>query len=129
MHSKIPYYHGASKRIFDNAKQLRRKSTAAEDLLWQMIRNRRVLGFKFRRQHPLLHFIADFYCHEALLIIEVDGSIHDLEHIQHYDQQREAMIHELGITILRFSNESIFSEADAVIKTIETHLLNFKTVQ
>lgn len=124
MKSKIPQYYGATKRIVDNAKALRRRTTSAEDLLWQMIRNRKIAGFKFRRQHPLNYFIADFYCHEALLVIEADGSIHDLENIKQYDKQREEKITELGITVLRFSNDSIFSEPDVVIKSIESFLKN-----
>ena len=127
MNSKIPYYYGASKRIFDNANALRKKSTAAEDLLWQLIRNRHIMGYKFRRQHPLKHYIADFYCHEALLVIELDGSIHELEHIKQYDEHRETLINELGITVLRFTNEAIFSEADKVIKSIESHFLLFSS--
>ena len=129
MKSKIPHYYGASKRIFDNAKLLRKKSTAAEDLLWQIIRNRKVAGFKFRRQHPLKCFIADFYCHEALLVIEIDGSIHNIEAIKQYDKQREEEIIELGITVLRFSNEAVFSEPDLVFKNIETHLKNTTKVK
>ena len=91
-----------------------------------MIRNRKVGGFKFRRQHPLKYFIADFYCHEALLVIEADGTIHDLETIQQYDKHREEVITELGITVLRFTNDSIFSEPDVVIASIETFLKNSK---
>ena len=68
--------------IFDNAKVLRQRSTKAEQHLWKMIRNSQLMGFKFRRQHPLKYFIADFYCHEALLVIELDGSIHELENIK-----------------------------------------------
>ncbi len=120
--SKIPHYYDATKKIFDNAKSLRRKSTAAEDLLWQMLRNRKVGGFKFRRQHPLNYFIADFYCHEALLVVELDGNIHDLEIVKQYDKQREEEIIELGIQVLRFTNEEVFSEPDKVVKTIETHI-------
>lgn len=93
----------------------------------EIIRNRQILGFKFRRQHPIKCFIADFYCHEAFLVIELDGSINELEHIKQYDQQREAMITELGVTVLRFSNEEVFSEADSVIDKIEKHLTKFKT--
>ena len=125
VNSKRVYNYGASKQIFDNAKTLRKKSTEAEDRLWQMLRNRKVAGFKFRRQHPMSCFIADFYCHEALLVIEADGDIHDLETIKLYDKQREEKITELGITVLRFTNEAIFSEPDAVIKKIELYLKNY----
>lgn len=114
--------------IFDNAKALRQRSTKAEQYLWQMIRNRQLMGFKFRRQHPLKYFIADFYCHEALLVIELDGSIHELENIKSYDQQRETIINELGITVMRFSNDAVFLEADKVIEKIEAHLMKCKSL-
>jgi cyclase len=114
--------------IFDNAKVLRQRSTKAEQHLWKMIRNRQLMGFKFRRQHPLKYFIADFYCHEALLVIELDGSIHELENIKQYDQQREAIITELGITVMRFSNDAVFLEADKLIEKIEAHLMKCKSL-
>jgi very-short-patch-repair endonuclease len=68
---------GAKNKDFVNAKVLRKTMTDAEILLWKALRNRRLNGFKFRRQHPIKGFIADFYCHEARLVIEVDGEIHD----------------------------------------------------
>lgn len=118
--------YAATSYLFDNAKALRKRSTKAEKHFWQMIRNRQLMGFKFRRQHPLKYFIADFYCHEALLVIELDGNIHDLENIKGYDKQREAIITELGITVLRFRNEEIFIQSDFVIEKIERHLNNYK---
>ena len=84
------------------------------------------MGFKFRRQHPLKYFIADFYCHEAKLVVELDGNIHELENIKEYDQHREVIISELGITILRFTNDEIFSEVQNVINKMEIYLTNFK---
>jgi len=63
--------------LADFARELREKQTPAEALLWQLLRNRRLLGFKFRRQHQFGDYIADFYCHEARLIIECDGSVHN----------------------------------------------------
>jgi len=59
------------------ARELREKHTPSEALLWQLLRNRRLFGFKFRRQHQFGDYIADFYCHEARLVIECDGSVHD----------------------------------------------------
>lgn len=114
--------------IFDNAKVLRQRSTKAEQHLWKMIRNRQLMGFKFRRQHPLKYFIADFYCHEVLLVIELDGSIHEIENVKQYDQQRETIITELGITVMRFSNDAVFLEADKVIEKIEAHLMKCKSL-
>jgi very-short-patch-repair endonuclease len=104
------------------ARQLRKNETSAEWLFWQMIRNRKVKGFKFRRQHPLNKYITDFYCHEAKLVIELDGDIHLLEEIKAYDEVRENEIKELGLTVMRFNNEEIFAEAHKVIEKIEVYL-------
>ena len=117
---------GASDYLFDNAKALRKRSTTAEHLFWKIVRNRQIMGFKFRRQHPLKYFIADFYCHEAMLVIELDGSIHQLEHVKQNDNSREVIISELGIKVLRFTNDDIFTDLDTVINKIENHLLNFR---
>lgn len=69
-------FKGAMARTFENARLLRKVSTEAEDLLWQELRNRKLMGLKFRRQHPLKNFVADFYCAEKNLVIEVDGNVH-----------------------------------------------------
>ena len=91
-----------------------------------MLRNRSILGFKFRRQHPVYHFVADFYCNKAKLILEVDGDIHELNHIREYDKEREETIINLGITVLRFTNEEVFSDEDKVLKKIERCLAQIK---
>lgn len=122
MKSKQPYYYGAALSTFEKAKALRKNSTPAEKRLWKIIRDRKMLGLKFRRQHPLKYFIADFYCHEALLVLEVDGSIHTLEEIKQYDKEREAMIAELGLTVLRFTNEEVFTEPEKIEREVEKHL-------
>jgi cyclase len=92
MKSKRPYFYGASLKTITRTKKLRRDGTNAEQLLWKVIRNRQVKGFKFRRQHTIYHFIVDFYCHEAKLIIELDGDIHELKDIKEYDAKREAIL-------------------------------------
>lgn len=125
MKNTINQSYGASQYLFDNAKALRKKSTTSEQLFWQIVRNRKIMDLKFRRQHPLKYFIADFYCHEVLLVIELDGGIHELETIIQNDQRREAIIRELGITVLRFTNDEIFSEVYNVIDKIEKHVVNF----
>ena len=126
MKSKYPQYYGASLKTFDKAKQLRKESTRAEKYLWKMLRNRSIAGFKFRRQHPLYHFIADFYCDKAKLILEVDGDIHELAHIKEYDKEREETIKALGIAVLRFTNEEVFAEENKVIERIENFLHSIK---
>jgi len=63
----------ANSKTFEKAKELRTNQTAAEELLWKKLRNKQLNGFKFRRQHPLMQFIADFYCYEKKLVVELDG--------------------------------------------------------
>ena len=78
-------HFGAKPDILDKARELRQRETKAEKVLWYNIRDRKINGLKFRRQHALDIFIADFYCHEIKLVVEIDGSIHDLKENQEYD--------------------------------------------
>jgi len=96
------------------ARELRQKMTDAESLLWINLRNRKFHGLKFLRQHPIvydmhnnkpLYFIADFYCAERKLIIEVDGKIHDFQ--KEEDQHREEILKSLKLTVLRIKNEEV----------------------
>lgn len=81
-------FYGAGSNIFEKATQLRKNMTSAEKMLWERLKNKQVLNYKFRRQHPLANFIADFYCHKAKLIIEVDGGIHETAEQKEYDLGR-----------------------------------------
>ena len=108
--------------IFENAKKLRKEQTKAEKILWNSLRNRKLLGFKFRRQHPIYNFVADFYCHKASLIIELDGSIHDTIEQKDYDKARSEELKGYGIRILRFTNDEIEHNFNKVLKTIKDHL-------
>ncbi|WP_425568849.1 endonuclease domain-containing protein [Pedobacter jeongneungensis] len=99
------------------------KQTDAEEMMWQCLRNKKILNFKFRRQHPLHQYIADFYCHEAKLIIEIDGGIHNNPENQEYDQNRTVELMKIGITVIRFTNEDVNNNLDEVIKVIKDHLL------
>ena len=76
----------------------------AEGIVWSHLRNRRLGGFKFLREHPVLDYRLDFYCHEARLAVEFDGEQHDSER----DQVRDARISELGIEVFRIPNRSLF---------------------
>ncbi len=87
-------FFGATDIIFENASALRKNMTEAEKILWFTLKQK-PLSFKFRRQHPLNMFIADFYCHKAKLVIELDGNIHDLEEIKENDARRQRIIEEL----------------------------------
>ncbi len=113
---------GASKEIFSNALLLCKEMTQAEIELWQALRDRKLSGFKFRRQHPLKHFIADFYCHKAKLVIEVDGEIHQQAANVEHDAGRAFELEKLGIRIIRFSNKQVLTELEIVLNEIEKEL-------
>ncbi|RYG43548.1 MAG: endonuclease domain-containing protein [Chitinophagaceae bacterium] len=112
-------FKGASPQIFENAKELRRASTAAEDLLWQELRNRKLAGLKFCRQHPLNNYIADFYCSEKQLVIEVDGNIHNNPEIKEYDERRTKDLADMGIQVLRFTNDEVETNMPNVLQRIK----------
>ena len=115
-------FFGAMPKIFEFAKQLRKNMTEAEKLLWfQLKQNPK--GYKFRRQHPIAFYIADFYCHKAKLVIEVDGSIHQREDILINDIDRQKMLEDMGLTVIRFVNRDIFQNMDYVIGEIDAYLI------
>ena len=98
------------------ARDLRTRMTDAELLLWHLLRNRRIANTKFRRQHPLGRYILDFYCEEKKLCIELDGSQH--AEAKDYDASRTEWLHAQGIQVLRFWNNQMLSETEAVMETI-----------
>jgi very-short-patch-repair endonuclease len=110
--------------IFEKARALRCSMTEAEKILWNELKNRKFKGLKFRRQHPVLRYVGDFYCHEKRLIIEVDGGIHDQEETNEKDVNRTAELDRFGISVIRFRNEQIFNQLDQVLNEIEKHIEN-----
>ena len=100
------------------ARGLRQRQTSAEKILWVCLRNRGVAAVKFRRQHPLGRYIADFYCHEASLVIELEGRIHDNEDQTMYDTVRQQAIEQQGITLLRFKNADVLQDLESVLGEI-----------
>ncbi len=115
--------HNADYRLFQFAMENRTKPTAAEALLWEQLKNKQLNGAKFRRQHPIGNFILDFYCHAALLGIEVDGEYHNDPSQRAADEARsEALLEETGIKILRFSNAEVIQDIQGVMTTIANTL-------
>ncbi|WP_320019573.1 endonuclease domain-containing protein [Labilibaculum manganireducens] len=112
-------FYDASPEIHSRAKELRRNMTESEKLLWTEIRNRKLNGLKFRRQHPINIFIADFYCHEIKLVIELDGNIHDYEENKEYDEGRTAELEYLGVKVIRFTNEEVMNSMNKVLAQIK----------
>jgi very-short-patch-repair endonuclease len=109
---------GTSDKIFSMAHSLRQEMTDAEKLLWKALRNRKLNNLKFRRQHPIGQFVADFYCHEAKLVVEVDGSIHRLANISERDEGRTFELNRKNIKVIRFTNEEIFGDINMVLEKI-----------
>jgi very-short-patch-repair endonuclease len=106
-------------QLLANARELRKNQTKAEELLWQLLRGRKLNGLKFRRQHPLkAGFIIDFYCAERKLGIELDGGYHDDIDQQEYDAERTMIIKEYGINIIRFKNDEVLFDTENVLKRI-----------
>ena len=112
-------FKGAKAFTFENARHLRKELTDAEALLWQELRNRKLGGWKFRRQHPISHYVADFYCCEKRLIVEVDGSVHDEKEQKRYDEARTKDLKRMGIEVLRFTNSEVEKKMGDVLRRIK----------
>jgi very-short-patch-repair endonuclease len=97
-------------------KELRRQMTQEEKILWQYLRANRLNGLHFRRQQIIDGFIADFYCHAARLVIEVDGKIHQQQ--AEYDAERDRVLSARGLRLLRIKNEGVRQNLDSVLARI-----------
>lgn len=104
------------------AKENRRNMTDAERVLWNALRT--IPGVRFRRQHPIGDYIADFLCMKSRLIVEVDGGYHSEPCQQEDDAVRTANIENLGYSVIRFSNEKVLNETQKVIEQIKNQLYN-----
>ncbi len=107
--------HRRSPLLVARARELRQPQTPAESKLWVRLRNRQ-LGYKFRRQYTIGRFIADFYCAECGLVIELDGDSHS-EQVD-YDQNRTEWLTQRGYRVIRFSNAEVHGQLDAVLEAI-----------
>jgi cyclase len=110
-----PMFFGAYPEIFAAARRLREKMTIAESMLWDQLKNRK-LGVRFKPQHPVMHYVADFYFHAAKLVVEVDGPIHLYQ--TEKDKERTHEIEGAGIKIIRFTNEQVVCKMDFVLQEI-----------
>ena len=107
---------------------LRRNATSAESKFWQIVRQRKIDGFRFYRQHPIefemdgykRFFIADFYCKQRKLVVEIDGGVH--EHQHEYDVYRTFIIKKLGMRVIRFTNNEVRYAIENVVERLKEHL-------
>lgn len=100
------------------ARELRNNMTEAEQVLWKRLRRKQISGLPFYRQKPLAHYIVDFYCAKAMLVIELDGSQHDAQDARQYDAVRTNTLEAMGLRVLRFDNRQVLQELEAVIGAI-----------
>ncbi len=112
--------HRQDPELTEKARNLRAGQTEAESLLWTVIRGRRLCGLKFRRQYPIEPFIADFACINEKLVVEIDGGYHD--YVYEEDQSRQQKIEALGWDVIRFTNEEVLGDVEAVAISIDRHL-------
>jgi very-short-patch-repair endonuclease len=102
------------------ARALRKHPTRAEDILWTQLRGSRFEGAKVRRQVPIDRYVVDFYCHAAKLVVELDGKQH--EWFADYDSGRTEILERLGIRVIRFTNDEVCNDVDAVLARIRAEL-------
>ena len=105
-------------------KALRANLTPAEARLWKSLQNSKLEGLKFRRQHSIGNYIADFYCPQYLLVIELDGQIHYNPVNMERDSIRTEYLNSLGITVIRFENKDIFEKIEFVLEEIKQNCIN-----
>ena len=111
-------HKGAIGKLYQYGRELRQSATKAEKILWEYLRNRNLDGLKFRRQHPIDKFIADFYCHENKLIVELDGAVHDDKMNAQYDEARTYELKGAGIKVIRFRNSEVENNISFVLNEI-----------
>lgn len=111
-------HKGAIGKLYQYGRELRQSATKAEKILWEYLRNRNLDGLKFRRQHPIGKFIADFYCHEMKLVVELDGAVHDGKMNVQYDEARTLELKGSGIKVIRFRNSEVENNISFVLNEI-----------
>jgi very-short-patch-repair endonuclease len=107
-----------SPRLRSNARALRRNSTDAERILWSELRDHRLNGAGFRRQVPIENYVADFICHAAKLVVELDGGQHFSDQAEQADAARSAVIEAKGFLVLRFGNHDVMKNRAGVLETM-----------
>ncbi|MBT8236549.1 MAG: endonuclease domain-containing protein [Bacteroidia bacterium] len=105
---------------------LRKRMTPAEAYLWKHLKRRKLAGRRFNRQFSIENYIADFYCHQERLVIELDGQVHMNPTAQEKDRLRTVRLKELGYTVVRFENYMVFEHLSFVLEEIEEHFTSIK---
>ena len=131
--SPTPFSHGAKgsdhfrgnfdfSGLVENARKLRKKQTFAEEILWEMVRDRRFMGLKFRRQHQFGPYILDFYCDAFKLVVELDGAVHGTESRAAKDHKRDEYLRSMGLMVVRLQNQIVLDNPEDTLTRIQTVL-------
>ena len=119
VNDQVSMFYNAKPLIFERAKAMRENMTKAEIAVWNLLKSKNMLGLRFKPQHPIDIFIADFYCHALKLVIEVDGGIHKSVDQKENDIVREAELEHWGIKVIRFTNEEVKNNITHIQNEIE----------
>ncbi len=122
-------YYGAAPKLFEFAKLMRYAPTKAEQKIWELLNAEPFLKYKFRRQHTIATFIADFYSHQLKLVIEIDGGVHELKEQKQFDNFRDEEMKALGISVLRIKNEEVLNRTQPTLEKIKAPIANYTTPQ
>ncbi|WP_455598098.1 endonuclease domain-containing protein [Acinetobacter pecorum] len=114
-------------QLLEFAKSMRHTATNAEHLMWQLLRAKRFMNLKFRRQHVIAPYIVDFYCHEIGLVIELDGSQHGTDETKEYDAERTKFLEALGLTVVRYWNHDVLRRMDVVLEDLWQRCFELKS--
>jgi very-short-patch-repair endonuclease len=116
-------YFGAPAATIEFAKRLRKRVTPAEKIIWKRLKGKNIKGVKFRRQQPIGRYVADFYCHQIRLVIEIDGLYHLRKKRTEHDKTRTDWMKRYDIKVIRFTNDEVKYHIARVIKTIREEIL------
>ncbi len=120
------YYLPYNKNLRDFSRYLRKNSTLSEILLWNELKNEKMLGYQFNRQKPIHRYIVDFYCKKLNLVIEIDGCSHGFEEVYLNDIKREEILKSIGLKFLRFDDMEVKLNRNNVLRVIKDYIKNFE---
>ena len=118
----MPMYFGAKPKLFEFAKRMRYAPTEAERVMWKFLTSEEFIKYKFRRQHPMSKYIADFFSHPLLLVIELDGGYHLRPEQKEYDDFRDEDMSQLGVSIIRFTNDEVLQQQEIIMGKLKSHI-------
>ena len=115
-----------NQKLIELARNLRNNMTNAEKDVWRMIKGQQILGYDFHRQKPIGNFIADFYCHQLKLVIEIDGISHEEAEVIENDKRKDYYFKSIGLNILRFTDDEVFGNWGMVEKKIKKYIEDYE---